>query len=180
MGTHWKTAVRLWACLLMFLLSGCGEEPIRVPLTTAEEAAIYTAIFKYAGGSDRYAIDPDTNQGYWRRGEALDCDSFESILLRDMPTIVPEIIPAFCALNRTSRPINPEVITLLALDVTTKDSLTATHFLKLSSIQTDSQKTQALVFVQLQDGDVFRGTYLLLTHEDGLWNVRYDWETYIS
>ena len=179
MDTRWKICARVWACLVIVILSGCGEEPISVVLTAHEEAAIYRAIFRHAGGIGRYAIHPETSHGYSGSEETLDCDWLQTRLIQEMPTIKPEIIPAFCAINSTTRPINPEVITLLGLKVEGMPSETFT-FLKLSSIQTDSKKTQALVCVDLQSGEFVTGSYLLLTYEDGLWKVLHEWQTYIS
>jgi hypothetical protein len=163
---------------------GCARAPALANpselLPLNEEAAIYTAIFAYIGSDRIDAIDSETNQGLWRRDTPLNCDSLQTSLMRDMPTIVPEIIPAFCDRNRTIRPINPEVIKLLSLEIEDWETPGSHHMLKVSSIQVDPQQRQALVFVEVQDGDVFRGTYLLLVHDHGVWRVLYDKQVYIS
>jgi hypothetical protein len=166
------------------ILGGCQQKTSTVNpselLTLHEEAEIYIAIFAYIGSDRIDAIDSETSQGLWRRNTTLNCESLQTSLMRDMPTILTEIIPAFCDRNRTIRPVNPEIIKLLSLEIEDWETPGSHHMIKVSSIQVDTQKLQALVFVEIQDGDVFRGTYLLLVHDHDLWRVLYDKQVYIS
>jgi hypothetical protein len=155
-----------WA--LASVVYGCGST--LVPLTITEETAIYTAIFERVGKDRIHAIVPTTNSGGFGAGRnADDCAGLQTALVSHMPMIIPDIVPAFCQTNEISRPVNAEVIQRLGLEIR---NFGRGNTIRLSSIQTDAAKSQALVFVQVHDGDFAREVYLLLFHEDGEWAVR--------
>jgi hypothetical protein len=164
--------IHQWGLFLVWTLSmglyGCGST--LVPLTITEETAIYTATFERVGKDRIHAIVPTTNTGGFSEGRnADDCAGLQTVLVSHMPMIIPDIIPAFCQTNEISRPVNVEVIQQLGLEIRDFEQ---GNTIRLSSIQTDAAKSQALVFVQVQDGDFAREVYLLLIQKDGKWSVR--------
>jgi hypothetical protein len=156
------------------VLGACGTAtptPVpTVPLTVSEEVAIYTALFEGLGAEDltTMRIAPETNRGgELRADQQINCTFLHEWLIKDMPDMLPEIMPAFCSLNAVSRPINPEVLRRLGL---TPDPTRAR--VSVSAIQTDVQKRQAFVFIQLS-GDFLHNVYVLLEQKNGVWRIRY-------
>ncbi len=132
-------------------------------------------------GQQIHTIDPETNRGPWTFDETVDCADFQIQISEDIPEILPGLASTFCENNQAVRPINPEVIRLLALDTADLNSDTPSTLLKISTIQVDPTNKQALVFVQLGDGEFVMGLYLLLARDaDGTWRVRDRMQVYIS
>jgi hypothetical protein len=162
-----QRGILVWT--LVHVLHGCGESTM-VSLTIDEETAIYAAIFDRVGLGHIDAVAPTTNVGgYGRTYASDDCAGLQTMVMNRQPALKPDLIPAFCQANDVSRPVNPEVIRQLGLETRT---LTQGDTVRLSSIQTDGAKTQALVFVQVQDGDFMREVYLFLIQKDGTWSVQ--------
>jgi hypothetical protein len=161
--------ILVWTLIRM--LYGCGGVvPTLVPLTIDEETAIYAAIFDRVGLRHIDAVAPTTNFGGFGRAHAAnDCEGLQTWLMNYMPAMKPDLVPAFCQTNDISRAVNPKVIQRLGLETRT---LSQGDTIQVSSIQTDATKTQALVFVQIQDGDFMRETYLFLTQKEGTWTVQ--------
>ena len=165
---------------MLLLLGGCGTtESIPSPLTANDEAAIYTLIFHDLAGDDGVLLS-ETNRGDGPGDQTIDCAMTEPYLLLEMPTIKEEVIPAFCALNQTSHPINPAVLDLLAFEIHDSKAPAPSTMVRVSSIQIDSHKTQALVFADYQNSEFLYGAYFLLINHNGTWTVLYEVLAYIS
>jgi hypothetical protein len=145
-----------------------------------EESAIYRAIVALVGDSRIAVIHKDTSRGYTGNRDTMDCSGLERFLSTEMPEMDRALVSGFCAANDRSRPIDPAVIQAAGLELADWNAPELTSMLRLSSVQLDSTRSQALVFVDVRDGDFSRGVFLLLTKKDGRWRVQYSTQVYIS
>jgi hypothetical protein len=161
----------------------CGMPPEGTGTAQGSEAiAIYQAIFAHyetLGAGRIKGIYHETNIHLGDGGIRPDCPE-STLFVQTMPAIDEDLIALFCMNTTTAHPIAPDVLTALSLKPIQPRDAPSAEFLNVSSIQVDSIRGQALVFVEMRKGDSRQGAYLLLQRAQNTWIVQDQIEMYIS